>query len=132
MLERFQDSGEAVLFGTRSFWEGVDIPGEALSLVILDKLPFLPHNDPVLQRQEQLIAARGGNPFEELQVSHAALTLRQGAGRLIRTETDRGVIAVLDSRIATNTNYGPKIIRSLPGGMQTMRFESVQAFFARG
>ena len=131
MLERFQASGEAVLFGTRSFWEGVDIPGDALSLVILDKLPFLPHNDPVLQRQERLIAARGGNPFEELQVSYAALTLRQGAGRLIRTETDRGVIAVLDSRINTNTNYGPKIIHTLPGGRQTMRFESVQAFFAR-
>jgi ATP-dependent DNA helicase DinG len=132
MLERFKASGEAVLFGTRSFWEGVDIPGEALSLVILDKLPFLPHTDPVLQRQEQLVAARGGDPFEELQVSHAALTLRQGAGRLIRTETDRGVIAVLDSRIVTNTTYGPKIIRTLPGGKQTMRFESVQAFFARG
>jgi ATP-dependent DNA helicase DinG len=132
MLERFKASGEAVLFGTRSFWEGVDIPGEALSLVILDKLPFLPHTDPVLQRQERLIAARGGNPFEELQVNHAALTLRQGAGRLIRTETDRGVIAVLDSRIVTNTQYGPKIIRTLPGGKQTMRFESVQAFFARG
>lgn len=131
MLERFEASGEAVLFGTRSFWEGVDIPGEALSLVILDKLPFLPHTDPVLQRQERLIAARGGNPFEELQVSHAALALRQGAGRLIRTETDRGVIAVLDSRIATNTSYGPKIIHTLPGGIQTMRFESVQAFFAR-
>lgn len=132
MLERFKASGEAVLFGTRSFWEGVDIPGEALSLVILDKLPFLPHTDPVLQRQEQLVAARGGDPFDELQVSHAALTLRQGAGRLIRTETDRGVIAVLDSRIVTNTTYGPKIIRTLPGGKQTMRFESVQAFFARG
>lgn len=132
ILERFQASGEAVLFGTRSFWEGVDIPGEALSLVILDKVPFLPHTDPVLLRQQQLIAARGGNPFEELQVSHAALSLRQGAGRLIRTETDRGVIALLDSRINTNTNYGPKIIRSLPGGRQTMRFESVQAFFARG
>lgn len=131
ILERFRASGEAVLFGTRSFWEGVDIPGEALSLVILDKVPFLPHNDPVLQRQERLIAARGGNPFEELQVSHAALTLRQGAGRLIRTETDRGVIALLDSRINTNTNYGPKIIHTLPGGRQTMRFESVQAFFAR-
>jgi len=131
MLERFKASGEAVLFGTRSFWEGVDIPGEALSLVILDKLPFLPHTDPVLQRQERLVTARGGDPFEELQVSHAALTLRQGAGRLIRTETDRGVIAVLDSRIVTNTTYGPKIIRTLPGGKQTMRFESVQAFFAR-
>jgi ATP-dependent DNA helicase DinG len=85
----------------------------------------------VLRRHEQLITARGGNPFEELQVSYAALTLRQGAGRLIRTETDRGVIAVLDSRINTNTNYGPKIIHTLPGGKQTMRFESVQAFFAR-
>ena len=108
LLERFQADGRAVLFATRSFWEGVDVPGEALSLVILDKIPFLPQDDPVLKRQEKLIADRQGNPFSELQLSHAILTLRQGAGRLVRTEDDRGVIALLDSRILEKS-YGQKI-----------------------
>ncbi len=129
MVEEFESAGNAVLFGTRSFWEGVDIPGDALSLVILDKIPFLPMDDPVLQRQEALIKARGGDPFAELQLGHAILTLRQGAGRLVRTETDRGVIAVLDSRINTKA-YGRKIIRSLPNGRQVLRFEDVERFFA--
>ena len=79
LLDRFQADGRAVLFATRSFWEGVDVPGDALSLVILDKIPFLPQDDPVLKRQEKLIADRQGNPFNELQLSHAILTLRQGA-----------------------------------------------------
>ena len=128
MVEEFETAGNAVLFGTRSFWEGVDIPGEALSLVILDKIPFLPVDDPVLQRQEALIKARNGDPFAELQLGHAILTLRQGAGRLVRTETDRGVIAVLDSRINTKA-YGAKIVRSLPNGRQVIRFEDVARFF---
>jgi ATP-dependent DNA helicase DinG len=133
MVEQFESHGHAVLFGTRSFWEGVDIPGEALSLVILDKLPFLPLDDPVLKRQETLVAARGGNPFAELQLGHAILTLRQGAGRLIRSESDRGVIALLDSRVNDKTKtYGEKIIRSLPNGRRVFRFEDVQAFFAGG
>lgn len=131
LVERFQADGHAVLFGTRSFWEGVDIPGEALSLVILDKIPFLPIDDPVLERQKQRIIARGGNWFVELQLGQAILTLRQGAGRLVRAESDRGVIALLDSRIHEK-DYGAKILRSLPNGRPTARFEDVQAFFASG
>lgn len=129
LVARFQEHGHAVLFATRSFWEGVDVPGEALSMVILDKIPFLPQDDPVLKRQEKLVADRQGNPFNELQLSHAILTLRQGAGRLVRTESDRGVIALLDSRILEKS-YGQKILTALPDGRPTRRFEDVQAFFA--
>ena len=130
MIERFRASGEAVLFGTRSFWEGIDIPGEALSLVILDRIPFVPPGDPVLERLKQIISAKGGNWFRELQVVPAVTVLRQGSGRLIRTETDRGVIAILDSRINTHLSYGPTILRSLPNGRHTLRFEEVRKFFA--
>ncbi len=128
LLEQFKADGNAVLFGTRSFWEGVDVPGEALSLVILDKIPFVPHTDPVHQREEQLVRGRGGNPFEELQLARAILTLRQGAGRLVRSETDRGVIALLDSRIHTK-QYGRRILAALPPGRQVLRIEEVEAFF---
>ena len=129
MLDLFKASGEAVLFATKSFWEGVDVPGAALSLVILDKIPFVPYKDPVFVRQERLIRERGGDPFEELQLANAILTLRQGAGRLIRSETDRGVIAILDSRINT-AKYGARIVRSLPDARRVMQFEVVQQFFA--
>jgi ATP-dependent DNA helicase DinG len=128
LLEQFKADGNAVLFGTRSFWEGVDVPGEALSLVILDKIPFVPHTDPVHQREEQLVKKRGGNPFEELQLANAILTLRQGAGRLVRSESDRGVIALLDARIHTK-QYGRRILAALPPGRQVMRIEEVEAFF---
>jgi ATP-dependent DNA helicase DinG len=128
LVEQFQANGHAVLFATRSFWEGVDVPGDALSLVILDKIPFLPQDDPVLKRQEKLVADRQGNPFNELQLSHAILTLRQGAGRLVRAESDRGVIALLDSRILEKS-YGQKILAALPDGRPTRRFEDVAAFF---
>ncbi len=128
LMEQFKADGNAVLFGTRSFWEGVDVPGEALSLVILDKIPFAPHTDPVQQREEQLVRSRGGNPFEELQLARAILTLRQGAGRLVRNETDRGVIALLDSRVYTK-RYGQRILAALPPGRQVARIEEVEAFF---
>ncbi|MEE8389885.1 MAG: helicase C-terminal domain-containing protein, partial [Anaerolineae bacterium] len=127
-----QDKGDAtgaVLFATRSFWEGVDIPGSALSLVIIDKLPFAPHRDPVTQYRQQLIRDRGGNPFDEMTLPEAILALKQGVGRLIRTETDRGVIAILDSRINTK-RYGQKIIASLPRARRTQRIQDVRAFFA--
>ena len=97
----------------------------------MDKIPFLPMDDPVLQRQEALVTARGGSPFNELQLGQAILTLRQGAGRLVRAESDRGVIALLDSRIHEKP-YGTRIIRSLPNGRPTAQFEDVQAFFAEG
>ncbi len=130
LLDLFQnDATGAVLFATRSFWEGVDIPGAALSLVIIDKLPFTPHRDPVEQYRQQLIRDRGGNPFDEMTLPEAILALKQGVGRLIRTETDRGVIAILDSRINTK-RYGQKIIASLPRARRTRSIQDVRAFFA--
>lgn len=128
IIAQFKAAGNAVIFATRSFWEGIDIPGDALALVILDKIPFLPLRDPVVQRHDALIQRRGGNPFQELQLGSAILALRQGAGRLIRAETDRGVIALLDSRVLAK-RYGRQIIHSLPEGCHTTRFEAVEAFF---
>lgn len=128
IIAQFKAAGNAVIFATRSFWEGINIPGDALALVILDKIPFLPLRDPVVQRHDALIQRRGGNPFQELQLGSAILTLRQGAGRLIRAETDRGVIALLDSRVLTK-RYGRQIIHSLPEGCHTTDFTAVEAFF---
>jgi Rad3-related DNA helicase len=136
LLELFQNDlardGEAgaVLFATRSFWEGVDIPGPALSLVIIDKLPFSPHRDPVVQYRQQAISDRGGRPFDEMTLPEAILALKQGVGRLIRTEADRGVIAILDSRINTK-RYGQQIVASLPPTRRTRRIQDVRSFFAQ-
>jgi len=126
------DEGDegAVLFATKSFWEGVDVPGEALSLVIIDKLPFAPHRDPVIQHRDQMVRDAGGNPFAQFMLPEAILALKQGVGRLIRSETDRGVMAILDSRVNTK-RYGAQIIASLPRARRTLRFEDVEAFFAR-
>ena len=132
LLDLFRnDADGAVLFATKSFWEGVDIPGESLSLVIIDKLPFAPYRDPVIQHREQRIREAGGNPFMQVMLPEAILALKQGVGRLIRTETDRGVMAILDSRLNTK-RYGPQVIASLPRARRTLRFEDVEAFFAGG
>ncbi|MGD9100559.1 MAG: helicase C-terminal domain-containing protein [Anaerolineae bacterium] len=129
LLEEFRgDPKGAVLFATRSFWEGVDIPGEALSMVIIDKLPFTPYRDPVYQQREQRVRAAGGNPFMDVALPEATLSLKQGVGRLIRAESDRGVMAVLDSRINT-ARYGSSMVASLPPARRTTRFEDVVAFF---
>jgi Rad3-related DNA helicase len=129
LLDLFRtDAGGAVLFATKSFWEGVDVPGEALSLVIIDKLPFAPHRDPVIQHRQQRILDAGGNPFYQYTLPEAILALKQGVGRLIRRETDRGVMAILDSRINTK-RYGAQVIASLPRARRTLRFEDVEAFF---
>jgi Rad3-related DNA helicase len=131
LLDLFQnDATGAVLFATKSFWEGVDIPGPALSLVVIDKLPFPPHRDPVVQYRQQAISDRGGRPFEEMTLPEAILALKQGVGRLIRTETDRGVIAILDSRVNTK-RYGQQIIASLPRARRTRRIQDVRSFFAQ-
>jgi ATP-dependent DNA helicase DinG len=129
LLDSFRSSpGGAVLFATRSFWQGVDIPGEALSLVIIDKLPFAPYQDPVIEYRQRRIREAGGNPFVAYLLPEAILALKQGVGRLIRAETDRGVMAVLDSRVNTK-RYGHRVIESLPPARQTLQFEDVVAFF---
>jgi ATP-dependent DNA helicase DinG len=129
LLDEFKSHADgAVLFATRSFWEGVDVPGDALSLVIIDKLPFAPFRDPVYQRREQRVRETGGNPFLDISLPEATLTLKQGVGRLIRTETDRGVMAILDSRIIT-ARYGAQMRDSLPPARRTTRFADVATFF---
>ncbi len=131
LLEMFRTQlDSAVLFATRSFWAGVDIPGEALSLVIIDKLPFAPFQDPVIAHRGRRIRKAGGNPFVEYLLPEAVLALKQGVGRLIRAETDRGVMAILDSRLLTR-RYGSQVIASLPRARRTSRFEDVSAFFAK-
>lgn len=129
LLERFRDHGNAVLVGSQSFWEGVDVRGEALSLVVIDKLPFTPPDDPVLAKRLQLLAQAGGNPFMEHQVPQAIITLKQGAGRLIRGETDRGVLMIGDTRLVTKP-YGRRIWQSLPP-MRRTRDEAVALDFIR-
>ena len=129
LLERFRRLGNAVLLGSQSFWEGVDVRGEALSVVVIDKLPFAPPDDPVLAARIEAIRARGGNPFTELQLPQAVLALKQGAGRLIRDETDRGVLMLCDPRLVSRP-YGRQILRSLPPMKLTRSLSEVESFFA--
>jgi ATP-dependent DNA helicase DinG len=102
-----------VLFATASFWEGVDVPGDALSLVVIDRLPFAPPGDPIVAAKLRAAEAGGRDGFSELQVPAAALALRQGFGRLIRTRDDRGIVAVLDRRLVTRS-YGRAFLATLP------------------
>jgi len=129
LLERFRQLGNAVLLGAASFWEGVDVRGEALSVVLIDKLPFAPPDDPVLAARIESIRAKGGNPFNELQLPQAVLQLKQGAGRLIRDEADRGVLMLCDPRL-TAKPYGARILKSLPPMRLTRSLGEVRAFFA--
>ncbi len=130
LLERFRRLGNAVLLGAASFWEGVDVRGDALSVVLIDKLPFAPPDDPVLAARIEALRASGGNPFLEYQLPQAILTLKQGAGRLIRDESDRGVLVLCDPRVYAKA-YGKTILASLPPMRQTRERAEVEAFLAK-
>jgi ATP-dependent DNA helicase DinG len=129
LLDRFRRLGNAVLVGSQSFWEGVDVRGEALSLVVIDKLPFAPPDDPVLAARIDKMNAEGKNAFMEYQLPYAVITLKQGAGRLIRDETDRGVLMICDPRLVEKP-YGRRIWQSLPPMKRTREVADVEAFFA--
>jgi ATP-dependent DNA helicase DinG len=128
ILESFREDTHSVLCGTRSFWEGVDVPGETLSLVVIDKIPFAPPNDPLLAARIRRCEEHGGNGFRDIQMPEAIAVLRQGVGRLIRKQEDHGVIAILDSRIYGKF-YGREIVRNLPAAPVTADISDVQAFF---
>lgn len=130
LLSRFREHGNAVLLGSQSFWEGVDVRGEALSLVIIDKLPFAPPDDPVLSARIEQLKKQGHNAFMEYQLPRAIITLKQGAGRLIRDENDRGVLMICDPRII-GKHYGRRIWQSLPPFKRT-RDEAVAVEFFSG
>ena len=130
LLVRFRQLGNAVLLGAASFWEGVDVRGEALSVVLIDKLPFAPPDDPVLAARIEALREEGGNPFMDYQLPQAVLQLKQGAGRLIRDEEDRGVLVLCDPRLYSK-GYGRTVRASLPPMKQTRELADVQAFFAR-
>ncbi len=129
LLQRFRDSGNGVLLGTASFREGVDVAGDALSVVVIDKLPFAAPDDPVFEARLDAIRRAGGNPFRDEQLPQAVIALKQGAGRLIRTETDRGVLVLCDPRLL-GKSYGRTFLDSLPPLPKTRDVKDVQAFFA--
>jgi ATP-dependent DNA helicase DinG len=131
LLDRFRSLGNAVLLGTGSFWEGVDVRGEALSCVIIDKLPFASPDDPVLAARAQALEEAGGNPFMDFQVPEAVIALKQGVGRLIRDEGDRGVLVLCDPRLR-GKGYGRIFLNSLPPMRQTRDLGEVCAFFSAG
>jgi len=128
LLERFRTLGNAVLVGSQSFWEGVDVRGQALSLVIIDKLPFAPPDDPVLAARLEALAEMGGNPFMDYQLPSAVIALKQGAGRLIRDESDRGLLMICDPRLISKP-YGRRIWQSLPPFRRTRRLDEAVGFF---
>lgn len=131
LLERFRDHGNAVLLGTGSFWEGVDVKGEALSAVIIDRLPFASPADPVIQARIDFLQRSGGNPFRDYQIPQAVIALRQGVGRLIRDASDYGVLMIGDPRL-TSRSYGRLFLRSLPPMGRTRDIDAVRRFFRDG
>lgn len=130
LVEQFSADPATSLFGTLSLWQGVDVPGPSLSLVLIDRIPFPRPDDPLLSARQRAVAARGGNGFMTVAANHAALLLAQGAGRLLRRVTDRGVVAVLDSRMVT-ARYGDYLRASLPPFWQTTSATQVRAALQR-
>jgi len=128
ILEQFREDTSSILCGTRSFWEGVDVPGESLSLVIIDKMPFSPPNDPLLQARIKSCEENGGNGFRDIQLPEAIAVLRQGVGRLIRNNEDRGVMAILDSRLYQKF-YGREVVKNLPPAPIKDDLSEVRWFF---
>lgn len=131
ILERFRETAHSVLFATASFWQGVDVRGEALSCVIIDKLPFAVPSDPVVSARQRYIDNTGGNSFNDYSVPSAVISLKQGLGRLIRSATDRGVLSILDPRLVTKS-YGRSFLSSLPPCRITRRISDVEEFFQTG
>jgi ATP-dependent DNA helicase DinG len=128
LLEEFRITPNAVLLGTSSFWQGVDVQGEQLSCVIIDKLPFAVPSDPVVAARMKAIEAEGGNAFTEYQIPSAVIALKQGFGRLIRSLNDHGVLVLLDPRLQRQ-RYGRVFMESLPPYRVTQRLEDVREFF---
>src|SRR5262249_25123190 len=128
LLEEFRATRHSVLFATSSFWQGVDVPGDQLSCVIIDKLPFAVPSDPVVEARIAAIKQTGGDAFGGYQVPQAAIALKQGFGRLIRSRSDRGVLSLLDNRIS-KTRYGQIFFDSLPPYGFTTRRQDVKHFF---
>jgi ATP-dependent DNA helicase DinG len=133
LLARFRKEQHAVLFGTDSFWEGVDVKGDALRLVVIARLPFQVPTEPIQQARAERITSLGGDPFREMSVPQAVLKLRQGFGRLIRSRSDRGAVLILDSRMVTK-NYGARFRKSLPQAAQLIApldeaFNRMEQFF---
>ena len=129
LLQRFRHLGNAILVGSQSFWEGVDVRGEALSLVVIDKIPFAPPDDPVLSARIEQMRQQGRNAFMEYQLPRAVINVKQGAGRLIRDETDRGVLMICDPRLLSKP-YGRRVWQSLPPMKRTKELSDVLDFFA--
>lgn len=130
LLEAFREDGNGVLLGTTSFWEGVDVKGEALRLVIIEKLPFASPEDPIVKARIDHVQAQGGNAFKDYQLPEAALALKQGVGRLIRSEEDYGVVVICDPRL-TGRAYGRVFMRALPGMTATCDVDEVVRFLHR-
>ena len=130
LLQRFRESGNGVLLGSASFREGVDVAGDALSVVVVDKLPFAAPDDPVFEARLEAVRRSGGNPFRDEQLPQAVIALKQAVGRLIRTESDRGVLVLCDPRL-TGKSYGRVFMDSLPDFTVTRSLQEVQAFFTR-
>ena len=130
LISAFRAAGDAVLVATMSFWEGVDVPGRALRLVVLEKIPFLVPTDPVVQARSQELERAGENPFLRLHVPAAAITLKQGFGRLIRTRDDAGIVALLDPRVHQK-GYGSRLLAALPPAGRTTELSEVRRFWAR-